>query len=103
VEKKAHETPPKPDVVADDGHHDGSHHGLKACNITAAVEKRSLRSNDGGSRSKSELAMYFQNYEQILSLDPVKPGNSNPITLISPLHVAFVAQRFAADVRPTLP
>ncbi|PGH03377.1 hypothetical protein GX51_04108 [Blastomyces parvus] len=42
---------------------------------TAVVgrEKRSLRSNDGGSRSKSELAMYFQNYEQILSLEPVKP------------------------------
>ncbi|PGH15471.1 hypothetical protein AJ79_02448 [Helicocarpus griseus UAMH5409] len=40
---------------------------------TTGREKRSLRSNDGGSRSKSELAMYFQNYEQILSLEPVKP------------------------------
>ncbi|KAK2745012.1 hypothetical protein FQN55_006369 [Onygenales sp. PD_40] len=38
----------------------------------AGRERRSLRSNDGGSRSKSELAMYFQNYEQILSLEPVK-------------------------------
>lgn len=42
---------------------------------TAATrERRSLRSNDGGSRSRSELALYFQNYEQILSLEPVKPG-----------------------------
>jgi Something about silencing, SAS, complex subunit 4 len=35
-------------------------------------EKRSLRSHDGGSRSKSELAAYFPNYEQIISLEPVK-------------------------------
>ena len=37
-------------------------------------EGRSLRSHDGGSRSKSELAMYFNNYEQMLSLEPSKPG-----------------------------
>ncbi|PGH16365.1 hypothetical protein AJ80_05215 [Polytolypa hystricis UAMH7299] len=41
--------------------------------LSAGRERRSLRSNDGGSRSKSELAMYFQNYEQIISLEPVKP------------------------------
>ncbi|EFR02158.1 hypothetical protein MGYG_05161 [Nannizzia gypsea CBS 118893] len=39
----------------------------------AGGEKRSLRSHDGGTRpSKSELAMYFPNYEQILSLEPTK-------------------------------
>ncbi|EGD85784.1 hypothetical protein H112_06707 [Trichophyton rubrum D6] len=39
----------------------------------AGGEKRSLRSHDGGTRpSKSELAMYFPNYEQILSLEPAK-------------------------------
>ncbi|OKL58356.1 hypothetical protein UA08_06133 [Talaromyces atroroseus] len=38
----------------------------------AAAEKRSLRSHNGGSRSKSELALYFPNYEQIISLEPVK-------------------------------
>ncbi|GAD94193.1 hexokinase family protein [Paecilomyces variotii No. 5] len=37
------------------------------------AEKRSLRSQAGGSRSKSELAMYFQNYEQMLSLEAPKP------------------------------
>lgn len=37
-------------------------------------ERRKLRSKDGGSRSKSELAMFFNNYEQMLSLEPPKPG-----------------------------
>jgi hypothetical protein len=39
-------------------------------------ERRKLRSKDGGSRSKSELAMFFSNYEQMLSLEPPKPGES---------------------------
>lgn len=37
-------------------------------------DKRSLRSQDGGSRSKSELSLYFTNYEHMLSLEPAKPG-----------------------------
>ncbi|KAM5446185.1 hypothetical protein MaudCBS49596_006738 [Microsporum audouinii] len=42
-------------------------------NTPAGGEKRSLRSHDGGTRpSKSELAMYFPNYEQVLSLEPAK-------------------------------
>jgi hypothetical protein len=40
-------------------------------------ERRKLRSKDGGSRSKSELAMFFNNYEQMLSLEPPKPGASD--------------------------
>jgi hypothetical protein len=40
-------------------------------------ERRKLRSKDGGSRSKSELAMFFSNYEQMLSLEPPKPGEFN--------------------------
>ncbi|KAJ9233292.1 hypothetical protein DTO207G8_3708 [Paecilomyces variotii] len=48
--------------------------GQPASDGTATTaEKRSLRSQAGGSRSKSELAMYFQNYEQMLSLEPPKP------------------------------
>lgn len=43
------------------------------------VEKRSLRSHDGGSRSfRSELASYFNNFDQMISLEPPKPGK--PIT-----------------------
>ena len=40
-------------------------------------ERRKLRSKDGGSRSKSELALFFNNYEQMLSLEPTKPGQSD--------------------------
>jgi hypothetical protein len=39
-------------------------------------DKRSLRSQDGGSRSKSELAQYFHNYEQMLSLEPTGSGEA---------------------------
>lgn len=37
-------------------------------------DKRTLRSQDGGSRSKSELSLYFNNYEQMLTLQPAKSG-----------------------------
>ena len=36
--------------------------------------RRSLRSTDTGSRCKSELAQYFHNYEQIISLEEAEPG-----------------------------
>ena len=39
-------------------------------------EKRSLRSHNGGSRSKSELAQYFANYEDILSLKSKESGKT---------------------------
>ncbi|EAW15187.1 acetyltransferase SAS4-like domain-containing protein [Aspergillus clavatus NRRL 1] len=38
----------------------------------APEQRRSLRSNDTGLRARSELAPYFWNYEQILSLEPPK-------------------------------
>lgn len=40
----------------------------------AGSERRSLRSADSGSRCKSELAQYFYNYEQIISLEDTRPG-----------------------------
>jgi hypothetical protein len=36
--------------------------------------KRSLRSQDGGSRSKSELAQYFPNYDDIINPEPKEKG-----------------------------
>lgn len=42
----------------------------------AGTERRSLRSADMGSRCKSELAQYFHNYEQLISLEAPKPGMS---------------------------
>ena len=38
-------------------------------------DKRTLRSQDGGSRSKSELALYFPNYEELISTEPKEAGN----------------------------
>ena len=34
------------------------------------VEKRNLRSHDGGSRSRSELEQYFPNYDDLISIEP---------------------------------
>lgn len=39
-------------------------------------DKRSLRSHDGGSRSKSELAQYFANYEDLLSFESKEASKS---------------------------
>lgn len=41
-------------------------------------QRRSLRSHDGGSRARSELALYFPNYEQLLSFEPPKTGRIWP-------------------------
>ncbi|KAF3481964.1 uncharacterized protein GIQ15_04723 [Arthroderma uncinatum] len=63
----------------------------------AGSEKRSLRSHDGGTRpSKSELAMYFPNYEQILSLEPVKQEflcAETTVTLVDDLREPIVLNR----------
>ncbi|KAL2802646.1 something about silencing, SAS, complex subunit 4-domain-containing protein [Aspergillus granulosus] len=52
-------------------------------------KRRSLRSHDGGSRVRSELALYFPNYEELMSLEPPKTefltGNTT-IKLINDLH-----------------
>ena len=42
--------------------------------IIKQIEKRTLRSQDGGSRSKSDLALYFANYDDIVSNEPREPG-----------------------------
>lgn len=41
---------------------------------TGREQRRSLRSHDGGSRARSELALYFPNYEELLSMEPPKTG-----------------------------
>lgn len=41
---------------------------------TGRLEKRNLRSHDGGSRSKSELALYFSNYDELVSTETKDPG-----------------------------
>ncbi|KAL8720498.1 MAG: hypothetical protein Q9225_002651 [Loekoesia sp. 1 TL-2023] len=48
----------------------GTHKSLK----TAKADKRSLRSHDGGSRFKSELASYFADYDEVLGGEPKMQG-----------------------------
>ena len=50
------------------------HHGGKVETTVKAVDKRALRSQDGGSRSKSELSLYFPNYEELIGNEPKEPG-----------------------------
>lgn len=63
-------------------------------------DKRTLRSQDGGSRTKSELAMYFQNYEQMISLEPTPPGLS-PRSLL-PIHGLTRLELLTAKTRIVL-
>lgn len=50
--------------------------------VSSQNDKRSLRSHDGCSRSKSELALYFPNYDELVSIEPKDPGRT-PIDLES--------------------
>lgn len=47
---------------------------------TSQADKRSLRSQAGGSRSKSELALYFTNYDELVSIEPKEPGETVALT-----------------------
>ncbi|EED13424.1 conserved hypothetical protein [Talaromyces stipitatus ATCC 10500] len=85
LRNKAH-----PVIIADDSNttKTNNEEGVNAQNkptnnAAQAPEKRSLRSHDGGSRSKSELALYFPNYEQIISLEPVKKEFLAPETTVT--------------------
>ena len=51
-----------------------NHLVINTANPLTQAEKRSLRSRDGGSRSKSELALYFPNYDELVSIEPKEPG-----------------------------
>lgn len=42
--------------------------------LESQEERRKLRSEDGGSRAKTELAQYFPEFEEMLSLKPLDPG-----------------------------
>src|SRR5579862_3879535 len=38
------------------------------------IDKRKLRSQDGGARFKSDLSLYFPGYEEIIGNEPKEPG-----------------------------
>ena len=60
---------------------------IQRTSATNHEERRKLRSEDGGSRAKTELAQYFPDFEEMLSLKPPHPGmvpiaiNIPPLTL----------------------
>jgi len=47
----------------------------------SSQDKRSLRSHDGGSRLKSDLAVYFGNYDDIIAGVPKETGTCNESAL----------------------
>ncbi|CAP86363.1 hypothetical protein EN45_052490 [Penicillium chrysogenum] len=62
--------------------------GAEQPTVDTRSGRRSLRSTDTGSRCKSELAQYFHNYEQIISLDVPEPeflAAKTTITLVDDL------------------
>ena len=60
--------------------------------VARKVDKRSLRSQDGGSRSKSELALYFPNYDELVSIEPKSTGMIRNNGFISRLHLLIVPE-----------
>ena len=61
-------------------------------------EKRTLRSQDGASRSKSELASYFSNYDEIMFNEPRDPG-ANAIQSKASQPLLTSIELLAADTR----
>ncbi|KGO71494.1 hypothetical protein PITC_051220 [Penicillium italicum] len=60
----------------------------QSASVDTRSGRRSLRSTDTGSRCKSELAQYFHNYEQIISLEVPEPeflAAKTTITLVDDL------------------
>ena len=56
------------------------------------TDKRTLRSQDGGSRSKSELSLYFPNYEELIGNEPKETGMS--ATLIPSCYLLNILLEF---------
>jgi hypothetical protein len=50
---------------------------VPAPTAASSTDKRSLRSQDGGSRLKSDLATYFANYDDVMAGVPKSPGMSS--------------------------
>jgi hypothetical protein len=52
----------------------GSAGKLAPASVSSSTDKRSLRSHDGGSRLKSDLAVYFASYDDIIAGVPKAAG-----------------------------
>ena len=47
---------------------------VNSSNALNQTDRRNLRSHNGASRAKSELALYFPNYDELVSIEPKEPG-----------------------------
>lgn len=73
-EKVTKEELPAESPTSPQEHKTGVSDGEQPASVETRTGRRSLRSADTGSRCKSELAQYFHNYEQIISLEEPTPG-----------------------------
>lgn len=65
--------------------------------VARKVDKRSLRSQDGGSRSKSELALYFPNYDELVSIEPKETGIMRNQGYLSGIHLLTILEFLTID------
>ncbi|KAJ5922846.1 hypothetical protein N7516_010549 [Penicillium verrucosum] len=73
----------------------------EAASVDTRSGRRSLRSTDTGSRCKSELAQYFHNYEQIISLEAPEPEFLAAKTTISLVDDLSRPLPFCSNPDPT--
>lgn len=57
-------------------------HVVNGVGTTITVDKRSLRSHDGTAHLKSDLSLYFANYDELLSTEVKKSGRFFPLRLL---------------------
>lgn len=70
VQPRGHNNP----TSTSNGAHLASHAVGRASEAAKQIEKRTLRSHAGGSRSRSELSWYFPNYDELVNDEPREPG-----------------------------
>ncbi|CAI7589746.1 unnamed protein product [Penicillium glandicola] len=75
--------------------------GEQPASVDTRSGRRSLRSTDTGSRCKSELAQYFHNYEQIISLEVPEPEFLAAKTTITIVDDLPRSPPFSSDPGPT--
>ncbi|MCJ1426950.1 hypothetical protein MMC29_004853 [Sticta canariensis] len=66
---------------------------------TGRLEKRNLRSHDGGSRSKSELALYFSNYDELVSIEAKDPDF---LTAHTRIHIVDEPSKSTTVLQPAI-
>lgn len=85
------------DVVHAQSTPNGTVNDFDTAVVARKVDKRSLRSQDGGSRSKSELALYFPNYDELVSIEPKETGTMRNQGYLSGIHLLTIPEFLTID------